>query len=492
MQILLSTFLVALSGAGRGERADLKLHSLFSDNMVLQRGMAVPVWGWAAPGEEVTVAVGGRKKSAKAGANGKWKVSLDALKAGGPYEVRISGKTSVTLRNVLVGDVWICSGQSNMQWPVSRADNAAQEIATAHWPKIRLFSVPRVPADSPQENVVGSWSPCSPETVGGFSAVGYYFGRELQPAIDVPVGLIHTSWGGTAAELWTRREVFESSPGLKDLVAFYEKRKASYPKAVERWKAAAAKAKAEGKKAPRRPRQFKDASSLYNGMIAPLIPFAIKGAIWYQGESNAGQPQIYRTLFPTMIRNWREDWAQGDFSFLFVQLANWRARKAEPVESKWAELREAQLRTLSLPKTGMAVIIDIGEANDIHPRNKQDVGRRLALSARKVAYGEDLVHSGPIYRSMKVEGNKARLAFDHVGSGLVARGGSLRGFSIAGGGGKFSWASAEIQGEEIVVWSEGISAPKAVRYAWADNPACNLYNAEGLPASPFRTDGPRP
>ncbi len=473
MPRILALALLTLAAA---PRAEVRLHALFGDHMVLQRDIAAPVWGTAAPGEEVVVSIAGQKKAARADAEGKWMVRLDPMKAGGPHEM---GVGSATLRNVMVGEVWICSGQSNMAMTVQRAANPEEEIAAAKHPKIRLFTVPRRPADAPQRDVEGSWAECSPETVGGFSAVGYYFGRDLLKALDVPVGLIHTSWGGTAAELWTRRGVLEADADFKGLFEAHEARLKNYAAAAE-------KAKAQGKPAPRRPGP--GPAQLYNGMIAPLIPCAIRGAIWYQGESNASRAAQYRRLFPAMIANWREDWGQGDFPFLFVQLANFQARQEEPGESAWAELREAQLMTLPLPRTGMAVIIDVGEEKDIHPKNKQDVGRRLALAARHVAYGEDLVYSGPVYDSMKVEGNKVRLSFKHVGTGLVARGDRLTGFAVAGEDGKFVWAEAKIEGDTVLAWSDRVEKPAAVRYAWANNPECNLYNREGLPASPFRTD----
>jgi len=332
--------------------------------------------------------------------------------------------------------------------------------------------------------------------------VAYFFGRELHKELNVPVGLIHTSWGGTPAEAWTRREVLEADADFAPILKRYDDAVAKYPQAMEQykqklaeWKQAVEKAKAEGKKPPRRPRapfgpgNPHAPAGLYNAMIAPLIPYGIQGAIWYQGESNAGRAYQYRTLFPAMIKNWRDDWGRGKFSFLFVQLANFMKTKPEPDESAWAELREAQSMTLALPNTGMAVIIDIGDAVDIHPKNKQDVGKRLALWPLAGIYGKKLVYSGPIYKSMKADGNSIILSFDHAGGGLVAKGdGQLKGFSIAGADRKFVWADAKIEGNTVVVSSEKVSDPVAVRYAWADNPVCNLYNKEGLPATPFRTD----
>ena len=490
---VLSLLLAGVVGAQPSTRAELKLHPLFGDHMVLQQGIAAPVWGTAEPGEEIAVAIGDQKKSAKAGADGRWMAKLDPLKAGGPLELTVAGKKSITLKDVLVGEVWVASGQSNMQWSVKQSASPEPEIAAANYPKLRLFYVPRIPAAEPVRDVNAKWEVCTPETIPNFSAVAYYFGRDLQKAIDVPVGLIHTSWGGTAAELWTSKRVMESHEGLKDYVTFYQKRRETHAAQMAKFKEDSEKAKAEGKPAPKAPGNFMDASCLYNGMIAPLIPYGIKGAIWYQGESNAGNAKGYQALFPAMIRNWREDWGQGDFPFLFVQLANYMKRQESPGESNWAELREAQTKTLALPKTGMAVIIDIGAANDIHPKNKQDVGKRLALWAQSQVYGKDIVYSGPLYDAIKVEGDKVRISFKQAGSGLEAKGGKLTGFAIAGEDRKFVWAEAKVEGKEVVVSCPQVAKPVAVRYAWADNPDCNLYNQEGLPASPFRTDDwPKP
>lgn len=465
-------------------RAELKLHTLFTDGMVLQRDIPCPVWGTADAGAEVAVEIAGQKKSAKAGADGKWTVKLDPLPAGGPHELKVG---AVTVKDVLVGEVWVCSGQSNMEWSVNASANPAEEKAAAKHPKLRLYTVPKKQADAPVSDVPSSWKVCSPETVGGFSAVAYFFGRELL-SLDVPVGLIHTSWGGTAAELWTKKEILAGNPELKGMVEGFPDRQKKWEADMEKFKEAAEKAKAEGKPAPRAPGKPMAPSCLYNGMIAPLLPYGIRGAIWYQGESNASRAKQYETLFPAMIKNWRDDWGQGEFPFGFVQLANFMARKPEPAESQWAELRDAQTKTLALPNTGMAVIIDIGDEKDIHPKNKQDVGKRLAAWAQARVYKKPVVYSGPIYDALKVEGTSARVSFKHAGGGLVAKGEGLKGFSIAGEDKKFVWADAKIDGDSVVVSSPKVEKPVAVRYAWADNPDCNLYNKEGFPASPFRTD----
>jgi len=482
--------------------ADVKLPAVINDNMILQRGMEVPIWGTAEPGEQVTVTLDEQKVTATADSTGQWIIKLEPLNIDTPFEINIAGNNTITLQNVLVGEVWVCSGQSNMQWPVNLSANAEQEIANSDYPKIRLFSVKRSVAEQPLQDTEGQWVKCSPDTVKSFSAVGYFFGRYLHKELNTPVGLIHSSWGGTPAEAWTSRLTLESEPDFKsildrwkEILAKHPQEKEKYQQRLAQWEQEVENAKKENKPAPRKPwpppgpKHPHRPASLYNGMIAPLIPYAIKGAIWYQGESNANRAYQYRKLFPAMIQNWRQSWRQGDFPFLFVQLANFQKRQPQPTESAWAELREAQLMTLALPKTAMAVAIDIGEADDIHPKNKQDVGYRLGLAALAMAYGHDVVYSGPIFESMTVENDKIRLRFRHIGGGLVAKNDEqLKGFTIAGQDQNFVWAEAEIDRDMVVVWNKQISQPVAVRYAWANNPECNLYNKAGLPASPFRTD----
>jgi sialate O-acetylesterase len=430
----------------------------------------VPVWGTAEPGGTVAVMVGTQKKTGVVDGGGRWKVVLDPLKPGGPVELSVSCKETVTLKNVLIGEVWLCSGQSNMGWTVRLSLNAAEETAAANHPKIRMFTVPRRESEAPQSEVEGSWQECSPKTVASFSAVAYYFGRDLQKAMNVPIGLINSSVGATRAQAWTSRPTLEGLPQAKEIFGQHEKEQAAYAKATPKTGVV-----------PVAP------SSLYNGMIAPLVPYAFRGTIWYQGEGNVGSPWTHKTLFPALIKNWRDAWG-SEFPFLYVQLAGHLARKDAPVESYWAMLRESQRLTLSVPKTAMATAVDIGDADDIHPKNKQEVGRRLALAAQATVYGKDLVYSGPVYESMKVEGDKIRLAFKHVGGGLVVKGESLKGFAISGPDRKFVWAKAKIEGASVVVWSEQMSKPAVVQYAWADNPECTLYNKEGLPAVPFMTD----
>jgi sialate O-acetylesterase len=629
--------------------AEAKLAGVFGDNMVLQADMPVPVWGTANAGETVVVRFAGQEAAATADADGRWRATLAPLASGTAGTLTVTADREIACQEVVVGEVWICSGQSNMEWNVAGANDAAKEIAAASFPLIRRFNVPNTVSDRPESEVVGTWQVCTPETVGGFTAVGYYFAREIHRATGKPIGLIQSDWGGTPAQAWTPLATLRDTPELahyaeslakdfpKEARADLAARQAEYDHAVANARVAdpgneglakgwadpatdqadwapivvpgpweerglpiegavwfrkdvdipaawagqdlslslgaiddfdvtyydnvqvgatgaetpnhwstprsyripgnlvkpgraviAVRAfdhfgaggftgkpaelhlgpgtgepialagewrhrvehRIEPVKLPPRPQaQSWMPSGLYNAMIHPLIPYAIRGAIWYQGESNAGRAVEYRTLFPAMITAWRQAWNQGDFPFLFVQLANFHARDPLPVTTPWALLREAQTMTLALPNTAMAVAIDIGEADDIHPRNKQDVGLRLALPARAIAYGEkDLVHAGPAYAAMAPDGNRIRLSFKNLGGGLTVRGEALKGFAVAGEDRKFAWADARIEGDEVVVGSDAVPAPVAVRYAWGNNPEATLYNREGLPAVPFRTD----
>jgi sialate O-acetylesterase len=651
--LFLASALAALAAAPATAPASptLKLASIFGDNMVLQREKPLPVWGWATPGATVTVTLDAQKATTVAGTDGAWKVVLKAGKAGGPYSLTVSdGAATLTRKNVMLGEVWLCSGQSNMEMGVNGVLHGSDEVANADHPNIRLFTVAKRIAGSPQQDAGGKWVECSPKTVGGFSAVGYFFGRELQETVHVPIGLINASWGGTTAEAWSPRAALEANPLLKPILgrlidspefykvaqadyteklarywddnrphdtglpadlnpwlagdgylgsmtlptavmhsdpslymlgAFWFRREVEIPaaweghpltlnlgpitdfdttffngvqvgatntfaeetaKVVRSYPVPAALVKAgkaviavrvfaafgEGgftakpeqftltcdmpgakplplagpwryglersfqwkspPRGPEAPDSPNGPTRLWNGMIAPLVPYALRGVIWYQGEANGEYGDLYRTLFPAMITGWRQAWGDGDFPFLYVQLANWLRRQEVPSDCTWAELREAQARTLSLPHTGMAVAIDVGEALDIHPKNKQAVGHRLALIARANVYRQRrLEYSGPVYHSMRIEGHAIRLHFDHA-KGLVARDGALTGFAIAGADRRFVWADARIVRNTVVVSSPQVPAPVAVRYAWHYNPACNLYNKAGLPAVPFRTD----
>ena len=622
--------------------ANVKTPKIFADGMVLQRNQQVPVWGWADKGEKVTVDFNGQQKKTITAKNGRWKVVLEPMKAGGPFEMIIQGKNTMTFQNVLIGEVWICSGQSNMEWPLSRTKDSTYEINNANYPQIRLFSVPHTvnyhPVDSLND---GQWNTCNPKTIEGFSAVAYFFGREIHKKLDVPVGLIKTAWGGTNVQTWMSMDAIQTLDDFNDAVkqlnekdmeeeiAEFKRKHDSITEAFddedvelkdgkaywaeaglneEEWKEMELPGFWENKglkgvdgvvwfrktievpaeiienggilrlgiiddsdktwvngikvgemfnaynkqreykvepgvfksgkniiavrvedyrlnggfggpaekmclkrndkqislagnwkykvspigfniRAPQMTSPNSYPTLLFNAMINPVIPYAMNGVIWYQGEANAREAYKYRTYFPLMINDWRDHWEQGDFPFLFVQLANFMKPSPVPSESSWAELREAQLMALELPNTGMAVTIDIGMENDIHPKNKQDVGYRLSLAARNIAYGENIVYSGPVYKRMVKEGNKIRLYFDHVGDGLMAVGGRLNEFAIAGEDKAFKWGKAVIDGNTVVVAHPSINEPVAVRYGWADNPDdANLYNCNGLPASPFRTD----
>ena len=623
--------------------AEVTLPKVIGSHMVLQRNTPVKIWGWADKVERITVTLAGQSTKAKADKEGKWEAVLEPMEAGGPFEMKIEGKNTLTLEDILIGDVWICSGQSNMEWSVSNSNNAEEEIASADFPEIRLLDVPHNVQLQPVDDIPdAAWTRCTPETIGNFSAVGYFFGRKLHRELGVPIGLISTNWGGTNVETWTSREMSLTDPEMKAgvesidgldigaMAARLEQERqellaslgALEPGMVagvpvwaggdidrEKWKSMAVPGLWEGqgltgvdgiiwfrktvtltreeaasdallslgaiddndrtwingkevgstsrydvaRQYRINPGILKEGENtitvrvedtgggggfwgdpeemflgtaagqhslagewlyrvssegfsvniqsaihpnskptlLFNGMIHPLLNYSAKGAIWYQGESNAGRAYRYRTLFSNMIRDWRNHWENPELGFYFVQLANYMEPKDEPGESAWAELREAQVMALALPKTGMAVTIDIGEADDIHPRNKQDVGKRLALAALHDTYGKEVVHSGPVFRDMKVEGNRAVLEFDPMGSELQIRDkyGYVRGFAIAGEDRVFHWARGMQQGNSIVLGSDEVDRPVAVRYGWADNPDdVNLYNREGLPASPFRTD----
>lgn len=664
-----------LAGAS-SVRAEVKLPSLWSDNMVLQRGRDVPVWGTATGGEKVTVKFAGQEKSATAGVDGKWMVRLAPLKEATGLTLSVAGANTLVFNNVAVGDVYICSGQSNMEYSLGSwsppdsepGKKAAAEVAAANYPNIRLFSVPKAIKAEPLSDTVApaSWQVCTPESARNFSAVGYFFGRELHQKLNVPIGLINSSWGGTYAEAWTSRDTLaqmpaykggvqameeaaratqnietrmaawwtNNDPGSKDLafaradapdadwktmklpalwetaglvdyngIAWFRKtidvpadwaghdltlhlgkiddrdtafwngapvgstnsydaarlykvpgnmvkagrqtiavrvldtggggglygddmklERADAPTNATATNATATNATATNATATNGPISLSGAwkyqattaleklppvpagfdgnpnqpTVLYNGMIAPLVPFALRGAIWYQGESNAGNAVAYRTLFPAMIRDWRAHFNQGDFGFYFVQLANFLPRAAQPNEGGWAELREAQSMTLALPKTGMATIIDIGQAEDIHPTNKLDVGKRLALAALADTYGQKIESSGPMFSGMKIEGSNVRITFSHAAGLKTKDGGAPQGFIIGEESRtsdgkpdkKFAWADARIEGNTVVLSSELIKNPTTARYAWANNPPTNLYNAADLPAVPFRTDAP--
>lgn len=474
-------------------RAAVTVAPVYSDNMVLQQGTPLRIWGWADDGEAITVRFHGRSVKVTA-VNLAWEASLPAFKASGvPETLSITTKTeSIQFTNVLVGEVWVCSGQSNMEFTMLRAYESGADIAAATNAQIRLFKVPHNRTLSPTVRIDGHWQTLTPESAGSFSAVGYYFGRAIQQARQAPVGLIGTHWGGTPARAWMNRASLEINPRYREEVLRADvEAQAEFQTSQRAYEDRKAVAEKDGKAFRERPpRQPWCGYELYDGMIAPLVPFPIKGAIWYQGENDAGQAELYRTIFPDLIRCWRRVWQQPEMPFLCVQLAPFKLIRDEPGDSDWAELRDAQLlATKALPKVGMAVITDVGEEKDIHPRKKQPVGERLALAARAIAYGEKIEYSGPVCRGMQIEGNRVILSFNHAGRGLEARDGELKGFAICGADRRWVWATAQIRGrDQIVVGSPQVAAPVAVRYGWADFPVVNLWNKEGLPATPFRTD----
>ena len=524
--------------------ADIKPHALFSDHMVFQRSAPLPIWGTAEPGEEVYVhlevkTTDGRREegqTAKADKDGKWMARLASFPAGTDGVLTIRGQerraapkekkgpNAFVFKDILVGEVWVCSGQSNMEWSLAASPKGGgpEAIKSSSNPNLRLFTAPKYAVPTPQtrfnpkplNDKFSKWLPCTPENTPMFSAVAYYFGRDVQKALNVPVGLIHTSWGGTPAQAWTSAEVLEGQSELKYYVEELAKRqktwdpdkaKEQYEAALAKWKVAAEAAKKEQKPAPFQPRMpsepghgSNDPTTLYNGMIAPLLPYAIKGAIWYQGESNAGRPIEYRTLYAAMISDWRKRWG-NDFAFYCVQLAPFNA--GNPEGDNWAFLREAQaIASEKVKNAGVAVITDAGDLADIHPQKKEPAGARLAYLALANTYGQKVESSGPAFKSMSVNGNKAVLSFDHLGGGLtlgefsmdgaenVGKDGKLVGFAVAGEDKMFHPATAVIEGDTVVVSSDKVSKPVAVRYGWKNFPVCNLFNKAGLPASPFRTD----
>ncbi len=487
--------------------AELKLPAIIGDHMVLQQKQPNPIWGWDDPGTTVTVTFAGQAHTATAGADGKWRVTLDPVEASAePVVLSIEGSSKRELGDVLVGEVWMCSGQSNMGFTVGGDWNAEVESLAANVPNLRLISVPQVGTQELKDDFNGQWEASTPESCRGFSAVGYFYGKYLHEILAVPVGLIDNAWGGSAAEAWVRRETIEGDPRFQALVDGWKQRetqlqsdeaKAKHEAAMAAWKEAAEKARAEGKAVPRAPQSPDQLLSgnarpgnIFGGVVHPTLGYGIKGVIWYQGESNAGRAWEYAQLFPFMIEQWRAEWGQGDFPFYWVQLADFKPEVAEPGDSQWAELRESQTKTLSLPNTGEAVIIDLGEANDIHPKNKHDVAARLVRWALARDYGHKIEPQSPTYRAMEVAGNKATLSFDHVGSGLrTVDVNDVRGFAICGEDRQWKWAQAKIVGaDKIEVWADEVATPVAVRYAWADNPVCNVLSKEGLPMTPFRTD----
>jgi sialate O-acetylesterase len=510
MQPRVSLMVIVLSLLSNILVAGVKLPAIFGDNMVLQQKTNAPIWGCAEPGEKIHIQASWRQSGISTTANneGKWQAKIKTPKAGGPFTISITGRNKIVLKDVLIGEVWVCSGQSNMALQVENVNDAKKEKASATYPNVRFFTVNKAITDKPQSDCAGSWSECTPDTVGDFSATAYFFGRQLHHELDVPIGLIHASVGGTPVEAWTRIESLQSEPDAAPILERYAKGVANFDQAtkehaqkLKEWEEDAKKAVAEHLPEPSKPYNllmaqtgpghFQSPGGLYNGMIAPLIPYRIRGVIWYQGEDNALRAWQYRKLFPVMINSWRNEWGQGEFPFYYVQIAPFDysifdKSLSEPI---CPELREAQMMAMIVPNTGMAVTMDVDDTNNIHPKNKQDVGKRLALWALAKTYGQKgIVYSGPLYKEMKMESSKIRISFDYVGSGLMSKGDRLTHFTIAGQDREFVEADAQIDGNTIVVSSEKVKNPVAVRFAWSNTAVPNLFNKEGLPASSFRTD----
>ena len=485
--------LIGLSLASPMAYANVRLAGIFGDRMVMQRDRDVPVWGWADRGEKVTVEIRGASQTVEAGEGGKWMVHVGPFPAGGPYEMTVTGKTAITIKDILFGDVWICSGQSNMEWGLKEMSDAATEVPRANYPDIRMTTITGH-SPEPKDNLTCQWVTCSPEAVQAFSALGYYFGRDLHEALKVPIGLIATAQGAAPIRAWISPSLQLANPLFKEILEDYRtnpERFAAYSIKRKAYEEEEKKAKEEGRPAPPFTCGFFEGwggepGSLFNARIYPLAPLAFKGVVWYQGENDAifKHSQLYHDCFALMIQDWRACWPQGDFPFLFVQLP-WLTRDPEPVE--WAEVRDAQRRTLKVKNTGMAVSTDICEPS-LHPRNKSELGKRLSLLARSIAYGERLVCSGPLFDKVTLQGGKALVSFTETGSGLVVKGDKLEGFSLAGSDMVFVKAEAKIQGNQVSVYSDMVADPKFVRYAWADNPLGTLYNQEGFPTSCFRSD----
>jgi sialate O-acetylesterase len=486
--------------------ADIKLPAIIADGMVLQQKSEVTLWGWATPGEDVHITTGWAKNAinTKADKNGDWKLEVATPAADKiAYSITFKGNNTITLKNVLLGEVWLCSGQSNMEFTIAKGpagwktgvNDFETEVAKINNPNIRMYTVKQTMGDTLLKDTQGNWQEANPQNARLFSAVAYYYGRELFDKLNVPIGLINSTWGGTPAESWTKKEVLKADPDLNVILDRYQKKVDNYPQdlqkyetALAKWKSDTTLAKQQGTalpKAPTKPLGAADSKNpykLYNGMIAPIVSYTVKGVIWYQGESNADRAYQYRKLFPAMINSWREDHHNKNLPFYFVQIS--------PHYTQNAEIREAQLLTYrSLPHTGMVVSTDNGDSANIHPRNKELIGKRLAIWPLSHDYGfNKTVYSGPLYKSMKVEGNQIRIYFDETGAGLMAKDGDLKEFIIAGDDKVFHGAQAKIDGNTLLISGPQVSKPVAVRFAWRAVPAPNLYNKDGLPASPFRTD----
>lgn len=486
-------------------QADVRLPAVFGSNMVLQRNLPVPVWGFSAPMETVTVAINGQQLRTVASAAGHWRVTLEPMKEGGPFDMTVSGGNTLRLTNILIGEVWLASGQSNISFELEKDSDGRNAIAASTLPNIRLFTVKRVLSDTLLDDVQGRWQECSPSVSGDFSAVAFYYGRMLYDSLRIPIGIIHSSWGGTAAEGWMPRSVLENDQDFLPIIQRWKEDSISFPSKfqafneklpamTEQWKKDSVEAVSLGRALPRKPTAPRGPGhrdtpcGQYNGMLHPLIPFAMRGVIWYQGEGNASRAHQYRRLFPALITTWRSLWGQGEFPFYYVQLPN-LDRQPEPSRSGWAELREAQLMTLSVPNTGMAVTIDVGDPKDLHPTNKRPVGERLARIALAQTYGKKIAYAAPRMKDVRFNSATVHIEFESTNEVLTVKGGKeLLGFTVASNDKKFVPATAVLKGNTVVVSSPLVKNPAAVRYAWADDPRCNLFTRSGLPVGPFRSD----
>ncbi|TCO84397.1 sialate O-acetylesterase [Chthoniobacter flavus] len=500
-------FAAIILGLVTSARAELKLPAIISDHMVLQQKQTNPIWGWDTPGTKVTVTFAGQTKSGEAGADGKWTVKLDPVPANAtPQVISISGTNKKDIQDVLVGEVWMCSGQSNMGFTISRERNGDLETAAGKSNTLRLIKVPLIGSQELKTDFTGAWKYSDADSIPSFTAVGFMFGRYLHDILGIPVGLIDNAWGGSAAEAWVRRESLEKDPRFAllmentrqhEALLQTEKAKTDYAAAMEKWKKDVETAKAAHKTPPRAP-QSPEAwltgnarpGNIFDGVVYPTLGYGMKGVIWYQGETNAGRAYEYAQLFPFMIEQWRKEWKEGDFPFYWVQLADYMAEKPEPGESAWAELRESQTKTMKLPNTGQAVIDDLGEGRDIHPRNKHDVAARLVRWALVKDYGMKIPYRSPEFKSVDFKDNKADLTFDTFDTNLYTFDvDEARGFAVCGEDKVWHWAKGKVTGHNTIeVSSDQVAKPIAVRYAWADNPVCNVYGDDGLPLTPFRTD----
>ena len=496
-------------------QADVVPNALFSTGVVLQQGIRIPIWGKASPEEKISVSLLNQTISTKADSRGKWRVDFKPLRAGGPYQLSISGKNLIKLNQVFVGEVYLCGGQSNMEFPLAFSTGGEQAIKTSSDSLLHLFTVAHNVSSVPLASPTGQWTSANPKTSATFSAVAYYFGRSLRKTLHVPIGLVLASWGGTPAQSWTSEKSLSDNALLKSYLGKYVAEQELYSKEMATYSRERDERLRESEitrtnslpippspKTPSNPSTSSHSPSvLYNAMIAPLIPFGIRGTIWYQGEANTGDAWLYQTLFPALIKNWRRDWQQGDFPFLFVQLAPYLKKTEAPSESSWAELREAQrLTSEQVNATGMAVITDLGDEKEIHPQDKETVGERLALLSRNLIYKQKVEAQGPTFESVQFKESKAEVTFKRIGGGLEAREGmteselpkgrmpELKGFTLAGENGVFYNATAIILEEKVILSCPKVPKPVSVRYGWANYPIGNLWNRAGLPASPFRSD----